>query len=144
MSIIGSEPDVYFRLIKAFPLLPIESDEELDRAIAVINSLLDKPVLSPGEQGYLDVLSDLVEKYESTAHPMQPVSDGEMLRHLIEAKGVTEIAVSRATKIAAATISDVLSDKRQLTRPQIAKLANYFCVDPTVFHRELPQDGRRR
>lgn len=137
MSIIDSESDVYFALVRAFPLVPVESDEDLDRAIAVINLLLDKPALSPGEQGYLDVLSDLVEKYESTEHPIGPVSDGGMLRHLIEAKGVTEIEVTRATKIPASTIADVLSDKRQLTRIQIAKLASYFCVNPTVFNCEL-------
>lgn len=89
MSIIDSEQEAYFGLVRAFPLVPIQSDEELDRAIAVINSLLDKPSLSPGEQGHLDVLSDLVEKYESTEHPLGPVSDGDTLRHLIEAKGVT-------------------------------------------------------
>ncbi|HJT35860.1 MAG TPA: hypothetical protein VJ783_27780 [Pirellulales bacterium] len=142
MSIIDSEEDVYFRLVRSFPLLPIESEEELDLAIAVINSLLDKPSLLPGEQGYLDVLSDLVEKYESTEHPLGPVSDGDMLRHLIEAKGVTETDVSRATKIAAAVISDVLSGKRQLIRAQRAKLASYFCVDPDVF--ETPHSPRAR
>lgn len=140
MSIIESEQGVYFALVRAFPLVPILSDEELDRAIAAINSLLDKPKLSPGEQGYLDVLSDLVEKYESAEHPLGPVSDGDMLRHLIEAKGVTESAVSRATKIAGSTIANVLSGKRQLTRGQIGKLASYFCVDVSVFDRESPQE----
>lgn len=91
MSIIESERDRYLDLVRGFPLLPIDSDENLNRAIAVINSLLDKPALSPGEQGYLDVLSDLVEKYETIEHPMIPVSDGEMLRHLIEAKGVSHL-----------------------------------------------------
>ena len=144
MSIIDLEPDVYFALVRAFPLVPIESDEDLDRAITVINSLLDKPTLSAGEQGYLDVLSDLVEKYESTEHPIGPAPDGDILRHLIEAKGVTEIDVSRATKITASTIADVLSGARQLTRSQIAKLASYFCVDPTVFNFESPQEGSAR
>jgi HTH-type transcriptional regulator/antitoxin HigA len=144
MSIIDSEIDVYFALVRAFPLVPIESDEDLDRAITVINSLLDKPTLSAGEQGYLDVLSDLVEKYESTEHPMGPVSDSDMLRHLVEAKGVMESDVSRATKIPASTISDVLSGTRQLTRTQIAKLASYFCVDATVFNFESPQAGPGR
>ncbi|HEX7380155.1 MAG TPA: helix-turn-helix domain-containing protein [Pirellulales bacterium] len=144
MSIIESENDVYLALVKALPLLPIESDEELDRAIAVINCLLDKPRLSAGEQGYLDVLSDLVEKYESSAHPFGPVSDGDMLRHLIEAKGVTENEVSQATQIAGPAISDILSGKRQFTRSQVAKVASYFRVDPTVFNLDLPRGARTK
>jgi HTH-type transcriptional regulator / antitoxin HigA len=142
MSIIDSEQDVYFRLVRSFPLLPIESDAELDRAIAVINSLLDKPSLSPGERGYLDVLSDLVEKYESTEHPIEPVSDGDMLRHLIEAKGITERDLAIATEVAPVAISDVLSGARQLARTEIARLASYFCVDPAVF--DSPRQGRSR
>jgi HTH-type transcriptional regulator / antitoxin HigA len=142
MSIIDSEQNVYFRLVRSLPLLPIESDEELDRAIAMINSLLDKPSLSPGEHGYLDVLSDLVEKYESTEHPIEPVSDGAMLRHLIEAKGITQTEFALASEIAAAAISDVLSGERQLARTEIARLASYFCVDPAVF--DSPRKGRSR
>ena len=41
MSMIDSEHEAYFGLVRAFPLVPIQSDEELDRAITVINSLLD-------------------------------------------------------------------------------------------------------
>lgn len=115
------------------PLLPIESDGELDRAIATINSLLDKPALSVSEQGYLDVLSDLVEKYESAQHPLAPVSDGDMLRHLMETKGVTETEVSRATNISASAIADVLNGNHKLARGQTTDLAHYFRVDPAVF-----------
>ncbi len=33
---------------------------------------------------YLDILTDIVEKYEADEHPMPPVSDAAMLHHLIE------------------------------------------------------------
>jgi HTH-type transcriptional regulator / antitoxin HigA len=144
MSVVDAEHEVYLRLVRGLPLLPIESDAELDRAIAVINSLLDKPTLSPGEQGYLDVLSDIVEKYESAEHPMEPVSDADMLQHLIEAKGVSQGDVSRATKIGHSVIADVFAGKRELSRSQIAKLAKYFDVEPTVFNFELPRETRGR
>ena len=65
----------YLELILEFPLRPIRSDAELDRAVKMIDSLVDKDKLSAGEQDYLDVLSDLVEKYEAEEHPMAPLSD---------------------------------------------------------------------
>lgn len=139
MSTIHSENDVYFALIRAFPLLPIESDAELDRAVTMINSLLDKPVLSYSEQGYLDILSDLVERYESTHYPLPPVSDGDMLRHLMEAKTVTEAEVSHTSGIAMSAVSGALDGSHQLSRAQIAKLADYFRVDPTVFASWQPE-----
>ena len=88
-------PAAYLKLVRTFPLRPIRSDDSLDRAIAVINSLLDRDDLSPAEADYLDVLSDLVERYETEEHPMEDVSDADMLQHLIEAKGVTQAEVAR-------------------------------------------------
>jgi HTH-type transcriptional regulator/antitoxin HigA len=132
----GKHPDSYFGLVRKFPLRPIRSDAELDQAIRVIDGLLDKEnhsSLDSGEQDYLDVLGDLVERYETKTNPIPPPTDAEMLSHLIEAKGVTQATVARETGIAASTISAVLPGKRTLTRGHLAKLADYFHVDPGVF-----------
>ena len=82
----------------------------------MVDSLLDRRDLAPDEEDYLEVLGDLIEQYEGEAHPMPPVSDEEMLRHLIEAKGVSQTEVSKATGIADSTISEVLKGKRSLNR----------------------------
>src|SRR5207253_1401054 len=86
----GNRRDVYLDLILRFPLRPIRSDEELEEAVQVIDSLVDREKLLQDEKDYLDVLSDLVERYESGAHPIDPVSDDVLLRHLMEAKRVTQ------------------------------------------------------
>jgi len=120
-------------LVRAFPLRPLRSEEELDRAIAVIDSLLDREDLDPAEADYLDVLADLVERYETEHDPIGDVSDADLLAHLIDARGVTQADVARGTRIAVSTISEVLSGKRTLSRTHIGKLARYFGVDPGVF-----------
>jgi HTH-type transcriptional regulator/antitoxin HigA len=125
--------DLYFELVFRFPLRPIRSDAELDEAVRMVDSLLDRRELAPEEEDYLEVLGDLIERYESDAHPMAPVSDAEMLRHLIDAKGVSQTAVSDATGIADSTISEVLAGKRYLNRNHIGKMARYFGVSPDVF-----------
>jgi len=129
----GDLQDRYVELIRQFPLRPIRSDDELDAAIRVVDSLVGRPALAPEEQDYLLVLSDLVERYEAEAHPIAPLSDADMLQHLIEAKGVPQTEVARATGIADSTISEVLSGKRSLNRTHIGKLARYFAVSPEVF-----------
>ncbi len=60
-------------------------------------------------------------------------SDSEMLRFLIENRGVKPAEVAKGTGIAESTISEVLAGKRQLNRNQIGKLARYFHVEPGVF-----------
>jgi HTH-type transcriptional regulator/antitoxin HigA len=125
--------DAYLALVVQFPLRPIRSDEELEGAVRMVDSLLDRRDLAAGEEDYLEVLGDLIERYESEAHPMAPVSDAEMLRHLIEAKGVSQTEISGVTGIADSTISEVLKGKRALNRSHIGKLARYFNVSPDVF-----------
>ena len=124
----------YFELVHQFPLRPIHSDEELDEAVRVVDVLLSQPSLSPEEGDYLDVLSDQVERYETNAHPLPPVSDAALLRHLIEAKGVSQREAAEAVGIPDSTISEVLGGKRSLNRKQIGKLARFFGVSPDVFH----------
>jgi HTH-type transcriptional regulator/antitoxin HigA len=125
--------DRYFELVRRFPLRPIRSDSELDAAIAVIDSLLDRADLDPAEEDYLDVLGDLVKRYETEAHPMPPVSDADMLRYLIETRETTQTKVSGATGIAESTLSEILAGKRGLNRKHIEALARHFKVSPAVF-----------
>jgi HTH-type transcriptional regulator/antitoxin HigA len=120
--------------VVAYPIHPIRSEKDLDQAIAVIDKLISrrKP-LDPQEKDYLDSLSHEVERYEAVAHPMPAVSDAAMLRHLIEARGVTLSEAAKGSGIALSTLSSVLSGKRHLNRSHIEKLAPYFGVEPAVF-----------
>ena len=120
-----SEPGV-------FPLASLKSDEQLAEAQKVMDRLLAEGELDGGEAMYLDALSDLVDTYEDIHHPIEPASDADMLRHLMEAKSVTQAQLSRDTKIAKLTISEVLSGKKSFTRQMIRKLADYFGVDVGV------------
>jgi len=125
--------DRYLELVRQFPLRPLHSEAELDSAVKVINSLLDRDQLDADEDDYLDVLSDLVEKYEFLHHPIESVSDAEMLRHLIEARNLSQAQVATDTGISESTISEVLAGKRGLSRRNVGLLARFFRVSPAVF-----------
>ena len=51
----------YFQLVRKFPLKAIASEEELDQAIEIVDGLIDRGFesLTPGEEAYLDVLSEI-------------------------------------------------------------------------------------
>ena len=101
----------YLELIRSFPLRPIRSEAELDRAEAMLRRLLDAPKLSQVEQDYHEVLGNLIEEYESKAHPIEPLPPHQMLVMSIESKGVTQTEVARATGIAVSTISELIAQK---------------------------------
>ncbi len=130
----GKNQDRYLELVRRFPLRPILTEEDLDAATVVIHSLIDQESLSGPEQDYLDVLSDLVEAYETIHYPIGPSTDADMLKFLLETKDISQADVAKGTGIAVSTVSEVLSGKRKLNRRQIGKLASYFHVGPAVFN----------
>ena len=133
----GKVRDDYLELIGKLPLVSIRSDDDLDAAQKVMDELLAREKLSSGEEMYLDALSDLVASYEDSHHQIEPASDAAMLRHLMEAKGVTQIELHRRTKIAKSTISEILAGKKPFSRQIIATLADFFGVDKSVLAANL-------
>ncbi len=128
----GKGRDSYMGLVLAFPLASVRSDEHLAEAQRVMDGLLAQAALDAGEETYLDALSDLVAAYEDERHAIAPASDADMLRHFLDAKGMTQAQLSRATAIPKSVISEVLAGKRPFSRHMIRKLADYFGVDGSV------------
>lgn len=125
--------ELYLDLVRRFPLRPIRSDEELDRAIAVVDDLTDRDDRDEAEGDYLFVLGDLIRRYEKAAHPIPPAEDADLLRLLMGWRGITQSDLAAATEIPVSTISEVLSGKRRVSRRNIGVLARYFDVSPAVF-----------
>jgi HTH-type transcriptional regulator/antitoxin HigA len=128
----GKIEDSYLELVRAFPLTSIKSDEQLEAAQQVVQGVFAKGSLDHGAETYLDALGDLIAAYEDKHHPIEPASDAAMLRHFLEAKGVTQTELNRATLIPKSTISEILSGKKPFSRLIIRKLADYFKVDVSV------------
>lgn len=130
---VGEADSAYLTLIRRLPLRPIRTDAELEAASCVIDELTVRDDLSLAESDYLDVLGDLVEKYEDEHVEMPHVSDATMLRSLMDEKGVRQVDVVRGTGISKTVLSLVLSGKRELTREHIGVLSKYFEVSPGSF-----------
>ena len=128
----GKMRDSYLELVMAFPLASIQSEAHLTEAQRVMDQLLAEGVLDAGAEIYLDALSDLVATYEDEHYAIEPASDADMLRHLLEARGITQAQLSRDTSIPKSTISEVLAGKKPFSRHMIHKLAAYFKIDVSV------------
>lgn len=130
----GRAGDSYLALVREYPLHPIRSDEDLDRAIEVLDSLLArKEPPDAQERDYLETLIVLIGLYEDEHVPMPEVSGAEMLHYLLGEHDKTISQVAKDTGIAVSTLSAVLRGKRELNRGHIERLAPYFGVEPGVF-----------
>ena len=122
----------YFELIHRLPLRPIQTDDGLGAAIAMIDELLDRSELLPDEADYLDVLGRLVEDYENEYVLIPEVHGVQALQHLMEENGLkqTDLAHLFGGKSA---ISEVLRGNRALSKNQIIRLRDYFSVPADTF-----------
>lgn len=130
----------YLNLVIEFPLIPIRDDAHLVRAAGVLDRLLQQD-LDRGQQDYLEVLTDLVEKYEEENVPIPNASESDVLRELMRSHGLSQNALKIKTGIAQSTISAVLNGERSLTREQGISLAGFFGVSPSAF---MPAQPRAR
>jgi HTH-type transcriptional regulator / antitoxin HigA len=124
---------LYLKLVLSFPLRPLRSDADLDRAVAMVDALTDRMELAPEEADYLEVLGRLIEDYEAEHDPLPAMSPVEALRYLLEENGLTQAELCAQTSLPVATISEVLNGKRGISPRVRQALAKRFKVSPALF-----------
>jgi HTH-type transcriptional regulator / antitoxin HigA len=132
---VAALPKSYLVLMGEFPLVPIKSAAEYDRAARIVHRLAPREgQLDAGEEAYLEVLETLTERYDSEHCPINDdVSPTRLLRMLVEQAGmsVTDLGKLLGSKGAA---SELLSGKRkEPSKAQIARLCARFKVDASAF-----------
>jgi HTH-type transcriptional regulator/antitoxin HigA len=123
----------YLQLIRRFPLRPIRSQEELDEAVVVLDALMDRMPLQPEELDYMRVLGEMVRKYEEEHIPIPRRSDAEMLHFLMESNGLNQSRLAQEIGLPNSVLSDILRNKRKLTRAHIGKLVKRFKLQADAF-----------
>lgn len=124
----------YARLLTRTLPAPITTEAEYARALAQVERLLAKGAgaLTPEEQTLLDLLATLLERYEAHHYPIADASPREVLRHLMEARGLAHKDVWPLFG-SKGVASEVLNGKRAISKTQAKKLAEFFHVSPAVF-----------
>jgi HTH-type transcriptional regulator / antitoxin HigA len=123
---------VYSNLLAAALPQVIHTEEDNERYVAVLEALHDKGSLTPEEEQLSDLLTLLIEDFESKHYQLEPASPIEIVRELMEAnalKQVDMIDVFGNSSIA----SEVLAGKRALSKSHIQKLSQRFSVSPELF-----------
>ena len=129
----GKTKDSYMEcLVKFLPLTSIRNDEHLAYASNIVDELIAMDRDS-GQDEYLDALTDLIEAYEDSNVEIEESTPQEMLRHLIEARGITQATLAKNAGVSKSTISEILSGKDRVSKRIAFKLAGFFSVSPVLF-----------
>jgi len=124
----------YGRLLaRALPKV-IKTEEENERTLAVIESLMEKGErnMTPEEDALLELLTNLVHDFEEKAYPVPKSSPDEMVAFLLEQRGLTPKDLWPVVG-SKSRVSEILAGKRPITKEQAKKLAEFFHVGVELF-----------
>ena len=124
----------YGRLLaRAVPKV-IKTEEENERALAIVESLMEKGQgdLTPEEDALLELLADLIHDFEEKAYPIPKSEPHEMVAFLLEQRGLTPKDLWPVVG-SKSRVSEILAGKRAMTKDQAKKLAEFFHVGADLF-----------
>ncbi|ADE11785.1 helix-turn-helix domain-containing protein [Sideroxydans lithotrophicus] len=114
-------------------LRPIHNEKSYVRMTALMNSLLD--VAGDDEDhplsSLLDLVSDMVAKYEQERYAIEPADPKDALRFLMESRDLKQDALSEI--VPQSNLSAILAGKRKISAPLAGKLGKFFGVSPALF-----------
>jgi len=115
-SHVLEDKNAYLALVDRFPLVPIHGGRHLNQAIPIIDELTGREAPAAGEEQHLEVLSDLIERYEEERHPIGGALPVETLRFLMESNGLRQADLAHLFS-SKSNISEVLAGRPARTEP---------------------------
>jgi len=124
-------PKTYAGLMAAHLLRPIHDQVDAENAAEMID-LIAGHRLNTEQTDYLDLLSDLYEKWENTQFPISRARGVELLRLVLKERGENASALAKLLGIDGSLAYRILRGERQLTAIQIRKAADAYGLDPAA------------
>ena len=131
----GFDMKRYGRLLaKASPRV-IATDQERDRAVAIVESLMEKGErnMTPEEDALLSLVTNLIRDYEPGVYPPREKSKPhQMVAFLLEQRGLSSKDLWPVIG-SKGRVSEILSGKRDISKEQAKTLAEFFHVRADLF-----------
>jgi len=122
----------YIRLFSEIVIKPIESDEELDRYVKLVEPYFFDKEKTPEEVAIYNLLTILIVEYEREHYPDPELTPLEFLKGLMELKDLKQkdlVGVIGSKGV----VSEVINGKREISKAQARALGEFFKVDYKSF-----------
>lgn len=123
----------YSELLSQYQPRCIRTEEENERALAIVEMLMHRDDRTPEENELYDLLVLLIETFEAEAYqPGSATTPTSMLQLLVEQQGLTtaDLATTLGTEAIAA---EAVAGNYELSITQVKALGHLLNVDPGVF-----------
>lgn len=121
----------YAGLMSTHLLRPIHDQVDAANAAEMID-LLAGHKLNGEQSDYLDLLSDLYEKWEDAQFPISAAQGAKLLRLVLAERGEKAGDLARLLGIDPSLAYRILRGERQLTVPQIKMVARTYGLNPAA------------
>ncbi len=124
----------YGRLLaKALPAV-IRTEQENERTLRQIEALMDKgDDRTPEEDRLLELLARLAADFEAANYDLGESKPNEVLAYLMEQRGMKQVDLLPVLGCSKGAVSDMLSGRREITRANARKLAEFFRLPVELF-----------
>jgi HTH-type transcriptional regulator/antitoxin HigA len=129
---IALDEKVYGQLLRRTLPHVIRTDEEHERLANELMRLDESEDLTPEERELAELLTVLIDEYEEHRFPIRKASAQQTLRHLMEARNLTQKDLWKVFGSKGIT-SEVFHGKRSISKAQAKKLAAFFHVSVELF-----------
>jgi HTH-type transcriptional regulator / antitoxin HigA len=110
----------------------IRTEEEHDRLANELLRLDERENPSVEERELAELLTVLIDEYEERRYPIRRAEPRQTLRHLMEARGLTQKDLWKVFGSKGIT-SEVFHGKRAVSKAQAKRLATFFHVGADLF-----------
>lgn len=124
-------PKTYAELMARHLIRPIHDQVDAANAAEMID-LLAGHALNAEQSDYLDLLSDLYEKWENAQFPLAHAQGAELLRLVLAERNEGAGDLARLLGIDPSLAYRILRGERQLTAVQIRKAADAYGLNPAA------------
>ncbi|MBB5606769.1 MULTISPECIES: type II toxin-antitoxin system HigA family antitoxin [unclassified Janthinobacterium] len=123
----------YQALSTLVPLHPLNDEADYERAVGILNGLLDAGAADENHPlaTLVETLGMLISHYDDQHYPAPPVSPAAVIRSLMEQHELTQRDLAEIGS--QGVVSEVLSGKRELNIRQVKALARRFDLPVGLF-----------
>jgi len=124
----------YGRLLARTVPRVIKTEEENERALAIVESLMEKGEanMTPEEDELLELLADLIHNFEEKAYPIPKSEPHQIVAFLLEQRGLAPKDLWPVVG-SKSRVSEILAGKRSMTKEQAKRVAEFFHVGVELF-----------
>ena len=126
------DQNTYRHLLAEVAPLPIETEEEYERILKLVEKLTFPKNRTNEEQILHKLLVLLIEAYETENYSMEQSTPHEILKHIMEASGIIQtdlVGILGSSNV----VSEIVNGKSLISKAQAKALGEYFKVSPSLF-----------